>query len=228
MCAFEIFLKSLSRGRSWETQKIKPLREKTFLWHHFWCHRADLTFEGGIKIDATRLKPAFVLAFWRQNGAKPRRSLASGAKTEPISRKISSHHPTATFGPPKRHWFWDFLKILFERRLCWQRETVLSSPFYLRTATWRAKKRHGFSKKLSTKLPKPAPLKKRHLFFAFLLRWSAVADSGMVPAALPSTPVPHGFEAKSKHRADVFLLLLYRNIQSKKVNTASKLFPSTT
>ena len=164
----------------------------------------DLPFEGGIKIDATRLKPAFVLAFWCQNGAKPRRSLASGAKTESISCETSSHHPTATFEPPKRHWFWDFLKILFERRLCWQRETVLSSPFYLRAATWRAKKRHGFSKNLSTKLPKPAPLKKRHLFFAFLLRWSAVADSGVIFSALSSTPVPHGFEAKSKHRAEKF------------------------
>lgn len=40
-----------------------------------------------------------------------------------------------------------------------------------------------------------------------------------------STPIPHGFEAKSKHRAEIFLLLLYRNIQSKKVNTALKLFP---
>ena len=40
-----------------------------------------------------------------------------------------------------------------------------------------------------------------------------------------STPIPHGFEAKSKHRAENFLLLLYRNIQSKKVNTASKTFP---
>ena len=185
----------------------------------------DLPFEGGIKIDATRLKPAFVLAFWRQNGANCRCFLTSGAKTEPISCETSSHHPTATFEPPKRHWFWDFLKILFERRLCWQRETVLSSPFYLRTATWRAKKRHGFSKNLSTKLPKPAPLKKRHLFFAFLLRWSAVADSGVIFSALSSTPVPHGFEAKSKHRAENFLLLLYRNIQSKKVNTASKTFP---
>ena len=86
------------------------------------------------------------------------------------------------------------------------------------------KKRHGFSKNLSTKLPKPAPLKKRHLFFAFLLRWSAVADSGVIFSALSSTPVPHGFEAKSKHRAENFLLLLYRNIQSQKVNTASKSF----
>ena len=114
---------------------------------------------------------------------------------------------------------------LFERRLCRQRETVLRSPFYPLTATWRAKKRHGFSKNLSTKLPKPAPLKKRHLFFAFLLRWSAVADSGVIFSALSSTPVPHGFEAKSKHRAESFLLLLYRNIQSKKVNTALNLFP---
>lgn len=184
----------------------------------------DSTSEHGIIIDATRLKPAFVLAFWRQNGANCRCFLTSGAKTEPISCETSSHHPTATFEPPKRHWFWDFLKILFERRLCWQRETVLSSPFYLRAATWRAKKRHGFSKNLSTKLPKPAPLKKRHLFFAFLLRWSAVADSGVIFSALSSTPVPHGFEAKSKHRAENFLLLLYRNIQSQKVNTASKSF----
>lgn len=178
----------------------------------------DSTSEHGIIIDATRLKPAFVLAFWRQNGANCRCFLTSGAKTEPISCETSSHHPTATFEPPKRHWFWDFLKILFERRLCWQRETVLSSPLYLRAATWRAKKRHGFSKNLSTKLPKPAPLKKRHLFFAFLLRWSAVADSGVIFSALSSTPVPHGFEAKSKHRAENFLLLLYRNIERKIFN----------
>lgn len=96
------------------------------------------------------------------------------------------------------------MKILFERRLCRQRETVLSSPFYPLTATWRAKKRHGFSKNLSTKLPKPAPLKKRHLFFASLLRWSAVADSGMVPAALPSTPVPQHPKPKRKHRIEIF------------------------
>ena len=68
------------------------------------------------------------------------------------------------------------------------------------------------------------PSKKRQLFFAFLLRWSAVADSGVIFSALSSTPVPHGFEAKSKHRAEYFLLLLYRNIQSQKVNTASKSF----
>ena len=47
----------------------------------------------------------------------------------------------------------------------------------------------------------------------------------MIFSALSSTPVPHGFEAKSKYRAKIFLLLVYRNIQSKKVNTASKLFP---
>lgn len=96
------------------------------------------------------------------------------------------------------------MKILFERRLCWQRETVLSSPFYPLTATWRAKKRHGFSKNLSTKLPKPAPLKKRHLFFAFLLRWSAVADSGALFSALSSTPVPQHPKPKSKHRIEIF------------------------
>ena len=87
------------------------------------------------------------------------------------------------------------------------------------------KKRHGFSKYLSTKLPKPAPLKKRHWFFVFLLRWSTVADSGVIFSALSSTPVPLGFEAKGKHRTEKLSLLLYRNIQSKKVNTASKLFP---
>ena len=46
----------------------------------------DLPFEGGIKIDATRLKPAFALARWRQNGANSKRLLASGAKTEPIPK----------------------------------------------------------------------------------------------------------------------------------------------
>lgn len=203
MC-FRNFLKSPSRGRSREARKIKPYGEKTFLWHQNWCHRADLTFESGIKIDATRLKPAFVLAFWRQNGANWRCLLTSGAKTEPISCETSSHHPTATFEPPKRHWFWDFLKILFERSLCRQRETVLRSSFYPLTATWRAKKRHGFSKYLSTKLPKPAPLKKRHWFFAFLLRWSSVADSGVIFSALSSTPVPQHPKQKSKHCIETF------------------------
>ena len=84
------------------------------------------------------------------------------------------------------------------------------------------KKRHGFLKNLSTKLPKPAPLKKRHLFFAFLLRWSAVADSGVIqhcPLLLyrtvlrqkvntglkfPSTPVPQHPKPKSKHRIEIF------------------------
>ena len=131
MGALENFLKSPSGGRSWERAQNKASEKKLF------C---------GIKIDATRLKPAFVLAFGCQNGANSRCPLASGAKTEPISRKISFHPSTATFELPKRHWFWDFLKILFERSLCRQRETVLSSPFYPLTATWRAKKRLGFSK----------------------------------------------------------------------------------
>ena len=39
----------------------------------------DLPFEGGIKIDATRLKPAFVLAF--------------GAKTEPTPGAVSNLAP---------------------------------------------------------------------------------------------------------------------------------------
>ena len=174
MC-FRNFLKSPSRGRSWEARKIKPYGEKTFLWHQNWCHRADLTFESGIKIDATRLKPAFVLTFWRQNGANYRFPFTLGAKTEPISCETSSHHPTATFEPPKRHWFWDFLKIFSERPVCSYREPVFAWPLHSLTATWRAKKRHSISR-----------------FFKNLS------------------------------------LLLYRNIQSKKVNTASKLFPSTT
>lgn len=176
----------------------------------------DLPFEGGIKIDATRLKPAFVFTFWRQNGANYRFPFTLGAKTEPISCETSSHHPTATFEPPKRHWFWDFLKILFERRLCRQRETVLSSSFYLLTATCRAKKRHGFSKNISTKIPKPAPRQKRHLFFAFLLRWSAIADSGVIFSALSSAPVPLGFEAKGKHRAENFLYSCIATSKAKK------------
>ena len=132
----------------------------------------DLPFEGGIIIDATRLKPAFVLDFWRQNGANCRCFLTSGAKTEPISCETSSHHPTATFEPPKRHWFWDFLKLFSERPVCSYREPVFAWPLHSLTATWRAKKRHSISR-----------------FFKNLS------------------------------------LLLYRNIQSKKVNTASKTFP---
>jgi hypothetical protein len=74
-----------------------------------------LTFGGGIKNDATWLKTSFVLVFWRQNGANYRFPFTLGAKTEPISHKISSHTSTATFEPPKRHLFSKFLETILER-----------------------------------------------------------------------------------------------------------------
>lgn len=132
-----------SLSKEWERAFLWVSR-KIFFYGINFDAAARFALEGGIKIDATRLKPAFVLAFWRQNGANCRCFLTSGAKTEPISCETSSHHPTATFEPPKRHWFWDFLKILFERSLCRQRETVLRSSFYPLTATWRAKNDTGF------------------------------------------------------------------------------------
>ena len=116
------------------------------------------------------------------------------------------------------------MKILFERSLCRQRETVLRSSFYPLTATWRAKKRHGFSKYLSTKLPKPAPLKKRHWFFAFLLRWSSVADSGVIFSALSSTPVPQHPKQKSKHCIETFPLLLNSHMRGLENDIESQLF----
>ena len=136
----------------------------------------DLPFEGGIKIDATRLKPAFVLAFWRQNGANCRCFLTSGAKTEPISCETSSHHPTATFEPPKRHSisrFFKNLSLLLYRNIQSQKvntasKSFLKSPLFLYrnierkifninfknaanaphslTATSEANKRHQFLK----------------------------------------------------------------------------------
>lgn len=45
---------------------------------------------------------------------------------------------------------------------------------------------------------------KNDICFLLFLRWSAVADSGMVPAALPSTPVPQHPKPKSKHRIEIF------------------------
>ena len=150
----------------------------------------DLPFEGDIKIDATRLKPAFVLAFWRQNGANFLRNLLS-----PPYRNLWTSKTTLILRFFENT-FW--AASLLATRDCTQ--LALLPPY----SNMEDKKRHGLSKNLSTKLPKPAPLKKRHLFFAFLLRWSAVADSGVIFSALSSTPVPHGFEAKSKHRAEKF------------------------
>ena len=86
MCAFEIFWNPPQGVDHGKPEKLSLTEKKTFLWHQNWCHRADLPFEGGIKIDATRLKPAFVLAFWCQNGANYRRLFTSGAKTEPIPK----------------------------------------------------------------------------------------------------------------------------------------------
>lgn len=131
----------------------------------------DLPFEGGIKIDATRLKPAFVLAFWCQNGAKPRRSLASGAKTEPISRKISSHTPLPQPSSLQNDiYFRNFLKIFCSDLFAGKGSLCLLD--------------------LSIPLQQHGGQKNNILFLTF---WKSF-----------STPVPHGFEAKSKHRAETF------------------------
>ena len=61
--------------------------------------------ECGIKIDAMRLKTAFVFAFLRQNGAN-------------FDDKNSSHSFTATFEPPKRHLFSKFIETILERPIC--------------------------------------------------------------------------------------------------------------
>lgn len=159
----------------------------------------------GIKIDATRLKPAFALARWRQNGANSKRLLASGAKTEPIPKAktplIPLPQPLSLQNDIDFEILWKyFLSAVFagNERLYSDRP---STPLQQHGGQ---KKRHGFSKYLSTKLPKPAPLKKRHCFFAFLLRWSSVADSGVIFSALSSTPVPQHPKQKSKHCIETF------------------------
>ena len=150
----------------------------------------DLPFEGGIKIDATRLKPAFVLAFWRQNGANFLRNLLS-----PPYRNLLASKTTLILRFFENT-FW--AASLLATRDCTQ--LALLPPY----SNMEDKKRHGLSKNLSTKLPKPAPLKKRHWFFAFLLRWSSVADSGVIFSALSSTPVPQHPKQKSKHCIETF------------------------
>lgn len=182
-------------------------------WHQNWCHSTKTRFRLSFLVPKRSQAPA-LSRVWRQNGANFLRNLLS-----PPYRNLWTSKTTLILRFFENT-FW--ASSLLATRDCTQ--LALLPPY----SNMEDKKRHGLSKNLSTKLPKPAPLKKRHLFFAFLLRWSAVADSGVIFSALSSTPVPHGFEAKSKHRAENFLLLLYRNIQSKKVNTASKLFPSTT
>ena len=137
----------------------------------------DLPFEGGIKIDATRLKPAFVLAFWRQNGANFLRNLLS---------------------PPYRN-LWASKTTLILRFL----ENIFGASYLPASGACIC-------------LASPFPysnIEGQKTTFYFSLFENL------------STPIPHGFEAKSKHRAEFFLLLLYRNIQSKKVNTASNTFP---
>ena len=150
----------------------------------------DLPFEGGIKIDATRLKPAFVLAFWRQNGANCRCLLTSGAKTEPIYRKNSSHTPTATFEPPKRHLFWNCMKYFSERPVCSYREPVFAWSLHSLTATWRAKKRHPLSDFL-----------KIFLYSRTARFWGKKQTPGW---KFPTTPVPQHPKQKSKHGIESF------------------------
>lgn len=161
------------------------------LWkrHQNWCHSTKARFcLNFLAPKRSQLPVSFHT--WRQNGANFLRNLLS-----PPYRNLWASKTTLILR---------FFEKIFERRLCRQRETVLRSSFYPLTATWRAKKRHGFSKYLSTKLPKPAPLKKRHCFFAFLLRWSSVADSGVIFSALSSTPVPQHPKQKSKHCIETF------------------------
>ena len=88
MCAFEIFWNPPQGVDHGKPEKLS-LTEKNFPVASILMPQPDLPFEGGIKIDATRLKPAFALAFWRQNGANSKRLLASGAKTEPIPKAKS-------------------------------------------------------------------------------------------------------------------------------------------
>lgn len=189
MCAFEIFWNPPQGVDHGKPEKLS-LTEKNFPVASILMPQPDLPFEGGIKIDATRLKPAFALAFWRQNGAKPRRSLVSGAKTEPIYRKNSSHHPTATFEPPKWHLFWNCMKYFSERPVCSYREPVFAWSLHSLTATWRAKKRHPLSDFL-----------KIFLYSRTARFWGKKQTPGW---KFPSTPVPQHPKQKSKHGIESF------------------------
>ncbi len=201
------------------TSSLSKEWERAFLW----VSRKNFFY--GINFDAAT---RFALWRWHQNWCHSTKTRFRLSFLAPKRSQFLAKPPLTTLPQPFSlkndidfEIFWKyFLSVVFagNERLYSARPSTSVQQHE------GQKKRHGFSKNLSTKLPKPAPLKKRHLFFAFLLRWSAVADSGVIFSALSSTPVPHGFEAKSKHRAENFLLLLYRNIQSQKVNTASKSF----
>lgn len=201
------------------TSSLSKEWERAFLW----VSRKNFFY--GINFDAAA---RFALWRWHQNWCHSTKTRFRLSFLAPKRSQFLAKPPLTTLPQPFSlkndidfEIFWKyFLSVVFagNERLYSARPSTSVQQHE------GQKKRHGFSKNLSTKLPKPAPLKKRHLFFAFLLRWSAVADSGVIFSALSSTPVPHGFEAKSKHRAENFLLLLYRNIQSQKVNTASKSF----
>ena len=81
MC-FRNFLKSPSRGRSWEARKIKPYGEKLscginfdaaarfalWRWHQNWCHSTKTRFRLSFLVPKRSQAPA-LSRVWRQNGA---------------------------------------------------------------------------------------------------------------------------------------------------------------
>lgn len=128
--------------------------------------------ECGIKIDAMRLKTAFVFAFLRQNGAKHQRYFVSGAKTGPISMIKT---PLTPLPQP----------LSLQNDIYFQN---LLKPFWsvLFAGKWSLNLLG-----LSIPLQQHRGSKNDILFLTF---WKHFF-----------TPVPRGFEEKSKRRAETFL-----------------------
>ena len=152
-----------------ENAKNIRLRRRTFLWHQKWCHSPSQPLKVASKLMPHSRNARFLLSRLR-NGANFLNGSPRGSDSEPISRKISSYTPTATFEPPKRHLFSKLLKIFCSVLFAGKGSLCLLD--------------------LSIPLQHHGGQKNDILFLTF---WKSF-----------SIPIPHGFEAKSKHRAEAF------------------------
>ena len=180
------------------TSSLSKEWERAFLW----VSRKNFFY--GINFDAAT---RFALWRWHQNWCHSTKTRFRLSFLAPKRSQFLAKPPLTTLPQPFSlkndidfEIFWKyFLSVVFagNERLYSARPSTSVQQHE------GQKKRHGFSKNLSTKLPKPAPLKKRHLFFAFLLRWSAERILAWFSQHCP--------------------LLLYRTVLRQKVNTGLKI-----
>lgn len=153
----------------------------------------DSASERGIKSDATQQKSALFSFRGSETEPIPCPNHYEAPIRSQISYENSSHPPTATFEPPKRHLFSRFLEKLWSVVLAGDGSSFSLISSQPPTATWRAKKRHRFSKNLPLLLYRN-------------IQGQKVNTTSKNIFEKPSIPVP-------QHRAEIFQHQIQKNCE---------------